>query len=141
MAEFSDVIKDWVRMCRVYLKDISSGAFSGSSCEGCPVYKVLDENTCRCPLYRLEWSSVGDALDDRRIRAEIEQEVTKWAEEFPPVYPTWREWLRSNGIWDCPDVRIPEEIANALGIEKTGVESTKSELRAIKRIKESYNEP
>lgn len=140
MAEFNDVIKDWIRMCRVYLKDISQGAFSGFSCEGCPVYRTLDKETCKCPMFRLEWTSVGNALDDRAVRSEIEQEVTRWAEEYPPVYPTWGEWLKSIGIWDTPDMPLTEEIAEKLGIEKTGVQMTRNEVDAIKRTKESYHE-
>ena len=103
MAEFKEVMKNWIRA----RKATSSGN--------------LDEETLTCiPLNR--W-------DDAYI-AGLEAEVNKWAENNPPEpqYPSWRKFLEGFGIVVRPegtlefmytrdaDKPIPESLAKALGV-------------------------
>lgn len=62
--------------------------------------------------------------------ADVEKNVTAWAAEHPePVYPTWEEWLITQGVikenpnggvgYPMPKLLepIPADIAQKLGIE------------------------
>lgn len=84
MAEFSEVVKQWRRMCKYY-SDKGMKAEQLSCVDTCP----LGHNTV-CGI-------IKDALD-----SDIEtmvKEVAKWTAEHPePVYPTWGEWLEEMGI-------------------------------------------
>jgi len=71
MAEFQDVMRQWVRARKA----------TASSCE---------ENVLS--VYPLE------TYDDALI-ADIERNVMQWAADHPePVYPTWGEWLEKQGV-------------------------------------------
>lgn len=109
MAEFKEVINQWMRRC-----------------EAC------DENeNVKCRI----GGRVCDAFYKMRkhINPEfIEQDVMSWAAENPePVYPTWGEWLMQFDVMGrtCQDMPnpyfakdkaaspIPADIAQKLGIE------------------------
>jgi len=79
MAEYSEVIKQFKRMCR-YTNH--SGLPSD-----CPLYcKGHGCNISHCRLL---------AFDDKKFQ----NVVMTWAAEHPTsVYPTWGEWLESEGI-------------------------------------------
>ena len=104
MAEFTEVMRQWVRV----RKATASSA---------------DENVLS--VYLLE------EYDDALI-ADIEKNVMQWAAEHPePVYPTWYEWLTSIGAVTRkvkPDVAstlietglldpIPADLAAELGVK------------------------
>lgn len=102
MAEFQDVMRQWVRARKA----------TASSCE---------ENVLS--VYPLE------TYDDALI-ADIERNVMQWAADHPePVYPTWEEWLITQSVikenpnggvgWPMPKLfeRIPADVAERLGIE------------------------
>lgn len=102
MAEFQEVCKHLKRMCEQY----------GNNCIKCPF-----ENKDFCSL------SAGDRTAETYKKAE--EIVMKWAAEHPePVYPTWVEWLRQNGVvpygqkcfHDWLLKPIPADIAQKLGI-------------------------
>ena len=102
MAEFQEVCKHLKRMCEQY----------GNNCIKCPL-----EDKDFCSL------SAGDRTAETYKKAE--EIVMKWAAEHPePVYPTWVEWLRQNGVvprdqkcfHDWLLKPIPADIAQKLGI-------------------------
>ena len=108
MAEFSEVMKQYDRMCEtVYY------------CENCPMYNV-------------------DVDCERRIKypKNFENIVMQWAEDNPPPeYMTWGDWFasRKDLIKNWRDIKtsingvpcmigflyesIPEDIAEKLGID------------------------
>ena len=97
MAEFSEVVKQYIRMCRL------------STCEKC----VLHGPPC--------WVRAKENPE------EFELCIMEWAKKHSePVYPTWYDWLKEQGILYHPDPStindkgfkpIPAEIAKKLGIE------------------------
>lgn len=104
VAEFSEVIKQFKRMC----KSVTLAKCTRGECPmGC-------ENIGQCRKVAFERPS------------DFEQRVMSWAAEHPePVYPTWVEWLREIGIvpseqkcfHDWLLASIPADIAQKLGIE------------------------
>lgn len=73
MAEFQEVMKQWVRVRKATAS------------------RHFDEDDV-LSVYPLE------AYDDALI-ADIEKNVMQWAAEHPePVYPTWAEWLTEQKI-------------------------------------------
>lgn len=113
MAEFSEVMTQFARLCDYY---------SQNGCHGCPV----DEEgfNCACEKQGCSKSSAE----------ELEAIIMSWAAEHPePVYPTWSEWLVQMGVFPpmmstnpikamdaissgvCKP--IPADIAQKLGIE------------------------
>ena len=101
MAEFSEVIKQFKRMC----KSISAAKCTRGECSmgrefGC-------ENISQCRKIAFE------AYDEFELR------VMKWAAEHPVIYPTWDQWLATQGVrsYDDLDNHIPADIAEKLGIE------------------------
>lgn len=83
MAEFQDVMRQWVRARKA----------TASSCE---------ENVLS--VYPLE------TYDDALI-ADIERNVMQWAADHPEaVYPTWGEWLISVGAARKIPTGIPFEL-------------------------------
>lgn len=71
MAEYREVVKQQMRMCRYYSE-------KDGSCNGCPLYEedldaICDEVPC-----------VFTEKDFERA----EKLIIKWAEEHEPVYPT-----------------------------------------------------
>lgn len=82
MAEFVQTMNDWRRMCKAYTTD------DDSCCEGCPVVDFR-EHGCGA-IFEME-----DGTDWQRYS----NAIMSWAAENPePVYPTWGEWLESEGI-------------------------------------------
>ena len=109
MAEFSEVMRQWRRMCVAMDKKHGEHACGVCALNGCTA--VYD----------------SDGTEDY---ADIERKVTAWAAEHPePVYPTWYEWLKDMGLtfhdaessWIGFTERIhhpiPADIAQKLGIE------------------------
>ena len=79
VAEFREVIKQMKRMCAHFIP----------TCNGCPL--CLEKGTNEFCGER--------PLDIRSDPALVEAAVMAWAAEHPePVYPTWGEWLESEGI-------------------------------------------
>lgn len=113
MAEFREVMKQWVRVRKATASNLDGNVLS--------VYPLED-------------------YDDRLI-ADIEKNVMQWAVDHPePVYPTWSEWLLdvgggkkrrfesrgyagntevvSHDYYVCAlDIPIPSDLAQKLGIE------------------------
>ena len=108
MAEFSEVIKQFKRMC----KSISSAKCTRGEC---PMgYEFGCENIGQCRKIIIE---EYDKFEDL---------VMAWAADNPePVYPTWGEWLETmwdvnkyNSFGDCVyHTPIPADIAWKLSIE------------------------
>lgn len=104
MAEFSEVMQQWRRMCK------------HSDCEDC---KIIDKHA----VHPCDKSMDELSEDDLQ---QIEHIVTAWAAEHPePVYPTWHDFLFE--IWPGEDdttlyefiraTPISADIAQKLGIE------------------------
>lgn len=105
MAEFQEVCKHLKRMCERY----------GNNCIKCP---LNDKDFCSL--------SAGDRTIETYKK--VEEIIMSWATEHPePVYPTWEEWLITQGIIkENPNgvgrpmlkifERIPADIAQKLGI-------------------------
>lgn len=97
MAEYSEVIKQFKRMC----KSVS------------PVQCTRGECPMRC-------ENIGQC---RKVAVEhpmeFEERVMAWVAKHPePVYPTLAEWLRSIGLANHRMIDpIPADIAKKLGIE------------------------
>lgn len=115
MVEFSEVMRQWKRMCN-----------SLKNCEDCPIAVDDIDGGYMCMN--------GIAAFDYEA---AERTVMTWAGEHPePVYPTWAEWLIENGLLyacDSPYMKhwyvinqsgiekpIPADIAQKLGIEPEG---------------------
>lgn len=109
MAEFSEVMRHWRRMC--------------VACET----KYGDNSCIECPLHGCTAIYDSDGTEDN---ADIERKVMQWAAEHPEmVYPTWYEWLRGIGVLGTAAIdngytsemlcttHIPADIAQKLGIE------------------------
>lgn len=112
MAEFSEVMRQFERMCHYYQ----------GKCE-CPMGCSMDGvNISQCRKIAVEHPDV------------TEKKVMSWAAEHPePKYPTWLEWLHTTSATDdSPDIPvgdgtifrvainnipIPVDIAKKLGIE------------------------
>ena len=96
MAEFSEVMKQWVRVRKATASDIEENVLS---------------------VYPLE------AYDDAKI-VNIERNVMTWAAEHPePVYLTWENWLTTLGVQSFNELSkpIPSDIAQKLGlVQKEG---------------------
>ena len=113
MAEFSEVMRQWKRMCE-----------SMSSCENCPlaIEDIAGGYMCRNGITSLDYKSA-------------ETVIMRWATDNPePVYPRWCDWLAEQGVLVCdnsfPNMRywyamntekmeqpIPADIAQKLGLE------------------------
>lgn len=107
IVNFVQTMKDWRRMCK------------DRSCDNCGLKGSCDVDP--------------DSRTDYDI-AKIVGYVTAWAEKNPEtIYPTWLEWLESNGLIKCNDradsidylirptlkarERIPAGIAQKYGIK------------------------
>lgn len=112
MSDFVQTMKDWRRMCMAMEKLRPDDSCCGCSLEG-----------CGCPAIYEEDSSHVDYAD-------VEKNVTAWAAEHPePQYPTWEEWLITQGVikenpnggvgWPMPKLfeHIPADIAQKLGVK------------------------
>ncbi len=103
MAEYNEVIKQFKRMC----KSVTPMKCTRGECPmGC-------ENIGQCRKVAFERP------------AKFEEQVMTWAAENPePVYPAWRDWLRSqypmSGPYTMTDILespIPADIAQKLGLQ------------------------
>ena len=111
MAEFSKVMRQWGRYCKGYTDN------HADDCSGCP--------------FELNGSCNSYAKDNVQYAEQIEKHVMAWAAEHPePVYPSWAEWLYSQGLmtdvidgkggnflYNLASEPIPANIAQKLGIE------------------------
>lgn len=111
MAEFTKVWNNWKRMCATIIGN------GDGSCVNC--------NLCSLEC-NVEYPKNQNYFDGKII----EGIVLEWAAEHPePVYPTWEEWLITQGVikenpsggvgWPAPKLfeRIPADIAQKLGID------------------------
>ena len=114
MAEYSEVIKQFDRMCLYYSRDKVQ-----NSCPICTSYPNCNIGQCRKIAF--EQPECFDVL------------VMAWAADHPePVYPTWEMYLAERMIADMRDGKthnpqsveeymrrtsIPADIAEKLGIE------------------------
>ena len=109
MAEYSEVIKQFKRMC-------NNGHCATAT--GCPMYPSCNIGQCR----RVAFERPSD----------FEKRVMAWAAEHPePVYPSWYAWLANMNVVPIelpPDQavmvtdigllkKIPADIAEKLGIQ------------------------
>ena len=109
MAEFQVVARHWKRMCKRYWRV--------ETCHGCPIAEHEHAYEA-CSAYETDI-------------VKMEELVMSWAAEHPePVYPTWVEWLYSQGLmtdvidgkggnflYNLASEPIPADIAQKLGIE------------------------
>ena len=102
MAEFSEVLRKFDRMCK-----------ANAVCYNCPLHEPDGVDRC----------SIGSFVDDSE---RIERGVMKWAKEHPePVYPSWLEWFRQIEIIPSDQIGfhtwlhnpIPTDIAQRLGLQ------------------------
>lgn len=94
MAEFSEVMRQWRRMCVALEK-----------AHGDVAYSV-------CPLHGRTAIYDSDGTEDY---ADIERKVMQWAAERPkPVYPTWFEVLEQFGVVGS----LPEDEPYFAGVDK-----------------------
>lgn len=118
MAEFVEVMKQYVRLCKSH----------NAGCITCPVSITNNKECLMC----------GEI--QKKSPEKFEHIVMKWASEHPePLYPTWEQWQMKMfpgfissvcptfmmKVKDCDDItcdecrskRIPAEIAEKLGIK------------------------
>lgn len=120
MADFSEIMRQWKRMC-----DYSA--------------KVHPDDICSfCPLAGFYCGGIYDT-DANTNWNEFAEVIEKWAAEHPePQYPTWREWLERKALVKMKPVfvnmtntveyvltdeageQIPADIAEKLGIKPKG---------------------
>ena len=110
MAEYSEVIKQFKRMCWYYSRDKTQ-----KSCPMCTSYPNCNIGQCRKIAFE-QPSCFKDV-------------VIAWVAEHPePVYPTWSSWLINEGViekgstytrafYQLQTKPIPADIAQKLGIE------------------------
>ena len=122
MAEFQEVMNNMARLCKEYWPDGEDECL-----KDCPLYNTW------CLNMELDCPQIDHRQHEMQ---EVETKVMRWAAEHPePVYPTWLEWLKEQGIYtgkveisnDEIDVdveltgkiytQIPADIAQKLGIE------------------------
>lgn len=120
MAEFSEVMRQWKRMCNYYTER------AGNEHDVCAICKFEGDGSNCLAVYE----------DSEIDTAEVERVVMAWADEHPePVYPTWKEWLEEQRVvvhfdsisekgtkvkWELTNksnCRIPADIAEKLGIQ------------------------
>ena len=112
MAEFSEIARQYNRMCESY---------KNTGCVDCPMRSLGSlglKKLCKDAAF---------FTPDTFVHV-----VEKWAEEHPePQYPTWREFLEFEGVLEHEDdhstagiviarERISAEIAEKLGIGPEG---------------------
>ena len=109
MAEFSEIMRQFDRMCKAH-----------AGCVDCPLaIKGTVETKC----------SISSFVEEPEY---IEREVTAWAAEHPePKYQSWGEWLSEIGVFQCEDGEwrfakandpIPADIAQMLGLQPKEVD-------------------
>ena len=102
MAEFQEVMRQRKRMCNSVL------------CCKCDIYRLCGEDLSKCTQF----------INNNPKKAE--EVIMSWAAKHPgPVYPTWVEWLRQNGVvprdqkcfHDWLLKPIPADLAQKLGLQ------------------------
>jgi hypothetical protein len=79
VAEYNEVIKQFKRMCWYFSRDKMQ-----KSCPMCTSYPNCNIGQCRKIAFE---------------KPDFAATVMRWAAEHPePIYPTWGEWLESEGI-------------------------------------------
>ena len=118
MAEFTEVCKQWRRMC---------DSFGDKACQS---YRPCAE---QCPVgANPVCGELRESTPDDIER--FEAAVMAWAAEHPIVYPTWAEFLHEafcerypmpymgDAAWYAflRETHIPADIAQKLGLEQKG---------------------
>lgn len=87
MAEFTEVSKNWIRLCKYqYKKHDGIG-----KCIDCPLNDYVNCFCCYIPPYDIRPENIP----------KIEKIVMNWAKEHPePRKPTWLELLVSLGVYN-----------------------------------------
>ena len=116
MAEFSEVMRQWKRMCNYYTERADDDQ------DACAICKFEGDGSNCLAVYE----------DSEPDTAEVERVVMSWAAEHPePVYPSWYAWLANMNVVPIelpPDEailatdigllkKIPADIAQKLGIQ------------------------
>lgn len=112
MAEFSEVMQQWKRMCNYYTER------GNDNIDACAICKFEGDGSNCLAVYE----------DSEIDTAEVERVVMAWAAEHPePVYPTWEDFLETVGIGEfvtgtarlawLRKTHIPADIAQKLGIQ------------------------
>ena len=93
MAEFKYVMSEIGRYCDNHV------------CDTCEMKDVCSVVTMDAEPYKV---------------AQLESMLEKWVEEHPlPQYPSWEDWLMSNGVVDLRD-QISSLVARKLGVKPIG---------------------
>lgn len=116
MASFVSTMHEWRRMCKA-IQSENQKSPSGSWCSNCPIeqFCVID-------------TEIKDSTDD--VFRIIDERVQAWADKNKePQYPTWEEWLITQGVikenpnggvgYPMPKLfeSIPADTAQKLGIK------------------------
>ena len=85
MAKFSEVMRQWRRMCDA----METTAGEGYGCDICPVNNATDTMGC---------GAIFDMPPETNWEGMAEK-IMRWAADHQePVYPSWFEWLESVGV-------------------------------------------
>ena len=119
MTNFSQVMRDWHRMC-----DKMDKIHGDEACSHCPICQT-DAAKYGCDAIYTEWAA---NVDWDKVASIVEA----WAAKNPePAYPTFREWLIDIGVISdmythsviadkIATTHIPPDIAEKLGLEPKG---------------------
>ena len=76
-------------------------------CETCPLYCYEKMGCVLAGLTPNNYDIVG-----------VEKACSKWLKEHPePIYPTYYNWLASEGVMNCLGDRISPEFAEKYGVK------------------------
>lgn len=122
MAKFSEVMRQWRRMCDA----METTAGEGYGCDICPVNNATDTMGC---------GAIFDMPPETNWEGMAEK-IMRWAAEHPkPAYPTWADFFYDEFLRWCQEYHpgrakdtdawfdylyettIPADIAQKLGIE------------------------
>ena len=123
MTNFSQIMRDWRRMCN----KMDEG-YEVEACLHCPL-TLADVTKSGCDAIYTDWAA---DVDWDKIASVVEA----WAKENPePIYPTWEMYLAERMTADMQDGKthnpqsveeymrqtsIPADIAEKLGLEPKG---------------------
>lgn len=111
MSEFTEVMRNWRRMCKAYTTD------DESCCDGCPVVD-FHEHGCGA-IFEMEDSTDWQKYADT---------IREWAAEHPePVYPTWIEWLVDIGVIG-EYAKLPLEASSTVVVSTTLAEPIPADI-------------
>ena len=103
MAEFQEVMRQWVRIC--------------NSVPGKENYNFCSDKQSGyvCPLCNSGLCSKGISEQTDEDIASGERTIMQWAAEHPePAYPTWSEWLVNIGVFPKMMSTIPSKALDAI---------------------------